>query len=66
MQFMLNAVKLYERLTTSLVVGWLFALLFIVVLFYACRNIIALALLKLHEVFIQRDYFRLSGKIKNA
>lgn len=54
---MLIAVKLYERLMEPLFTGWLFMLFFLIVFFYGCRNIIAMALLKLHELFIQRNYF---------
>lgn len=61
---MLIAVKLYERLMGPLFTGWLFMLFFLIVFFYGCRTIIARALLKLHEVFIQRNYFRISGRLK--
>ncbi|MBK6826032.1 MAG: hypothetical protein IPG86_03775 [Chitinophagaceae bacterium] len=61
---MLIAVKLYERLMEPLFTGWLFMLFFLIVFFYGCRNIIAMALLKLHELFIQRNYFRFSGRMK--
>mgnify|MGYP001241858863 CR=1 FL=1 len=65
-QVMLIAVKLYERLVDPVFLGWLFMFFFLTLLLYSGRSIIALVLFKLHEIFIQRNIFLSSGRLKGG